>query len=116
VLAALSAALTASLDGIDVLLATLLHDPVEPSLLRLELAEGTVLSYGAVVIRAIVLDPLCISQANTVAGWCCSFAVCPTPLSRYRVQRKASMLTSHETPNTVRSTGSSMLSCCLVQH
>jgi hypothetical protein len=43
-IAVLSAALTASLDGIDALLATLPHGPVEPSLLRLELDEGALLS------------------------------------------------------------------------
>jgi uncharacterized small protein (DUF1192 family) len=41
---ALSTALTASLNGIDALLATLPHGPVEPSLLRLELDEGALLS------------------------------------------------------------------------
>jgi hypothetical protein len=43
-IAALSVVLTASLDGIDTLLATLPHGPVEPSLLRLELDEGALLS------------------------------------------------------------------------
>jgi hypothetical protein len=41
----LFAAQNASLDGIDALLATLPHGPVEPSLLRLELDEGALLSF-----------------------------------------------------------------------
>jgi hypothetical protein len=40
----LSSALSASLDGIDTLLATLPHGPVEPSLLLLELDEGALFS------------------------------------------------------------------------
>jgi hypothetical protein len=43
-ISALSTALASSLDGIDALLATLPHGPVEPSLLRLELDEGALLS------------------------------------------------------------------------
>jgi hypothetical protein len=62
--AALSAALTASLDGIDALLATLPHGPVEPSLLRLELDEGALLS--AIRTAGIVLAPRGVGAADVI--------------------------------------------------
>jgi hypothetical protein len=63
-IAALSVALTASLDGIDTLLATLPHGPIEPSLLRLELDEGALLSW--VRTAGAVLAPRHICAADIV--------------------------------------------------
>jgi hypothetical protein len=60
----LSAALTASLDGIDALLATLPHGPVEPSLLRLELDEGALLS--SIRTAGTVLAPRGVHAADVV--------------------------------------------------
>jgi hypothetical protein len=54
-IAALSAALIANLDGIDALLATLPHGPVEPSLLRLELDEAAL--FSALRTAGVVLAP-----------------------------------------------------------
>jgi hypothetical protein len=61
---ALSAALTASLDGIDAFLATLPHGPVEPSLLRLELDEGALLS--SIRTAGTVLAPRGVHAADVV--------------------------------------------------
>jgi hypothetical protein len=63
-IAALSAALNASLDGIDALLATLPHGPVEPSLLRLELDEGALLS--SIRTAGAVLAPRGVHAADVV--------------------------------------------------
>jgi hypothetical protein len=63
-IAALSAALTASLDGIDALLATLPHGPVEPSLLRLELDEDALLS--SIRTAGTVLAPRGVHAADVV--------------------------------------------------
>jgi hypothetical protein len=63
-IAALSTALTASLDGIDALLATLPHGPVEPSLLRLELDEGALLS--SIRTTGTVLAPRGMCAADVV--------------------------------------------------
>jgi hypothetical protein len=57
-IAALSTALNASLDGIDALLAMLPQGPVEPSLLRLELDEGELLSF----IRTGVPTHVCLGR------------------------------------------------------
>jgi hypothetical protein len=61
---ALSAVLTASLDGIDALLATLPHGPVELSLLQLELDEGALLS--SIRTAVIVLASRGVHVANVV--------------------------------------------------
>jgi uncharacterized small protein (DUF1192 family) len=63
-IAALATELTASLDGIDALLATLPHGPVEPSLLRLELDEGALLS--SIRTAGTVLVPRCVHAADVV--------------------------------------------------
>jgi hypothetical protein len=63
-IAALSAALTVSLDGIDALLATLPHGPVEPSLLRLELDEGALLS--SIRTAGTVLAPRGVHAVDVV--------------------------------------------------
>jgi hypothetical protein len=56
--------LTASLDGIDALLATLPHGPVEPSLLRLELDEGALLS--SIRTTGTMLAPRGVHAADVV--------------------------------------------------
>jgi hypothetical protein len=61
---ALSAALTVSLDDIDALLATLPHGPVEPSMLRLELDEGALLS--SIRTAGTVLAPRGVHAADVV--------------------------------------------------
>jgi hypothetical protein len=63
-IAALSEAMSASLDGIDALLATLPHGPVEPSLLRLELDEGALLS--SIRTAGTVLAPRGVHAADVV--------------------------------------------------
>jgi hypothetical protein len=63
-IATLSTTLTASLDGIDALLATLPHGPVEPSLLRLELDEGALLS--SIRAAGTVLGPCGVRAADVV--------------------------------------------------
>jgi hypothetical protein len=61
---ALSAALSASLDDIDALLATLPHGPVEPSLLQLQLDEDALLSY--IRTAGIVLAPRGVQAIDVV--------------------------------------------------
>jgi hypothetical protein len=63
-IAALATELIASLDGIDALLATLPHGPVEPLLLRLELDEGALLS--SIRTAGTVLAPRGVHAADVV--------------------------------------------------
>jgi hypothetical protein len=63
-IAALAATLTASLDGIDALLVTLPHGPVEPSLLRLELDKGALMS--SIRTAGTVLAPRGVHAADVL--------------------------------------------------